>query len=33
MPEEYKEYNDLIKQMKAMPQVTPPSDITQQVMG
>ena len=33
MPEEYKEYNDLIKQMKTMPQVNPPSDITQQVMG
>ena len=33
MPEEYKEYNDLIKQMKAMPQVNPPSDITQKVMG
>jgi uncharacterized protein YhhL (DUF1145 family) len=33
MTQEYNEYNDLIKQMKAMPQVNPPSDITKKVMG
>jgi len=33
MNEDYSEYKDLIQQMKVMPQVNPPSDITQQVMA
>jgi len=32
MKEEFSEYNELIQQVKALPQVNPPSDITQQVM-